>query len=145
MEKRDLWRWGQAGVVLQRDTEDGCELVWLNDGLPPPHERARYGLRVEILCWFESIAAANVGLAVLHDYFHADTLLAVMRRRDDATRILLYTTAREPVVQERYLGVRAVLRPTAIGLRVDVDPRWEAFTSLSDGAEAPEQREAFGA
>ena len=144
MEKRDLWRWGQTGVVLQRDTEDGCELVWLNDGLPPPHERARYDMRVEVLCWFESIAATNAGLAVLQDYFHADSLLAVMRRRDDATRILLYTAAREPVVQERYLGVRAVLRPTAIGLRVAVDPRWDAFTSLSRVAEA-EQREALGA
>jgi hypothetical protein len=145
MEKRDLWRWGQAGVLLQRDTEDGCEHVWLNDGLPAPHERARYGMRVEVLCWFASIAAANAGLVVLHDYFHADSVLALMRRRDDATRILLYTAAAEPVVQERYLGVRAVLRPTAIGLRVAFDPMWDSFSSLADLGGVAEQREAIRA
>ena len=141
MKKRELWRWGPAGVVVFECVVEGVDqYLWVNLLLPPPHEQGKYGLRVEVLCWFESLHSMNAGLAVMYDHFHEDSVLVAMRRRDDATRIVLYTAARESVVHERYLGVRAVLRPTAIGLRMAHESAWESFGAVLDAAGRGEHR-----
>lgn len=135
MRNRHVWRWGAPGAVLERPMDDeygGSEVVWINARLPPAVARARYGLRVEILCWFDDGAALNAGLEVLHDYFHADSFLAAVRRRDNATKVLLYTAASEAFVDDRYLGFRAVIRPTVVGLRVALEPTWASLTELED-------------
>ena len=116
-------------MVFEREADGASDLLWMNPELPLPDRWAAFPLRVELLCWFANLDKTNAGLAVLHAYFRADSVLAAIWRRDDSTRILVYTAAREPIVQERYLGVRAVLRPTAIGLRVEADLAWDALAA----------------
>src|SRR5262249_54895375 len=96
-------------------------------------DRASRPLRVEILCWFEDVAAVNAGLRVVGDFFGRDSVLAAISRRDDSTRLLLYTATWESVGQERYLAVRAILRPTAIALRAAREPAWESLAAIVAG------------
>ena len=122
--------WTETGVVVDRERDGSRERLWISPSLPGPSERSRHPLRVELLCWFADTAKVNVGLEIVRDSFHHDTILAAVRRTDDATRLTLYTGASEAVVHERYFAVRAVLRPTAIGLRVISDAKWEALCAL---------------
>jgi hypothetical protein len=56
--------------------------------------------------------------------------VAAISRRDDSTRLLLYTATWEAVVRERCLAVRAILRPTAMGLRVAEEPIWDSLDGV---------------
>jgi hypothetical protein len=129
------WVWTDAGVVLDVEREGSRERLWLNPllGDLSRGERCAHPLRVEILCWFGDMARLNAGLQVVRTTFARDTWLAAIHRTDDATRLTLYTGAREAVVHERYFAVRAVLRPTAIGLRMTLDAEWLALGVLRAG------------
>jgi hypothetical protein len=124
------WVWTDAGVVLDRERDGTRERLWISPSLPRDSERASHPLHVELLCWFADTAKVNVGLQIVRDSFRHDTILAAVRRTDDTTRLTLYTGAREAVVHERYFAVRAVLRPTAIGLRITSDANWAALRAL---------------
>jgi hypothetical protein len=137
MRTRERWQLAKSGVVLEREANGVAELLWIHPRLPPERDRAPYPLRVEILSWFADLAATNEALRVVGDFFGRDSVLAAISRRDDSTRFLLYTAASDPVVQERYLGVRAVLRPTAIGLRAAREPAWESLAAIAAAAGAP--------
>ena len=124
------WRWPAAHALL--DAGDGA-VLWLPTATPPPSERARFGLRVEILCWLDDVLALNAALGLLHDHFRRDSVLAAVRRHDNATRFVLQTAAREALAHQRCDAVRAALRPTAFGLRVALEPDWSSVTELVDG------------
>jgi hypothetical protein len=130
MRRSPPWHLAKSGVVSQTDTEDTSELLWISPQLPPPHERASRPLCVEIFCWFEDLMKLNAGLHVIGDFFRHDSELAAISRRDDSTRILLYTATWESVVQERCLAVRTVLRPTAMGHRAANEPAWDSLEAL---------------
>jgi hypothetical protein len=148
MNRREPWGLSREGILLETCTDNVTELLWLNPRPTSQSGRAMYPLRVEILCRFEDLRDTNLGLRTAGDFFQRDSLLAAVSRVDDASRVLLYTATWESIVRERFLALRAVLRPTAIGLRVATDPLWRSFRELtafaersaSGGAEArPEQ------
>jgi hypothetical protein len=128
-------------VVLEREAEGSLEQVWLNGDLPSESERRWHPLGVEVFCWFADLAKLNDALAVLWRAFGHDSVLVAIRRKDDSIRVLVYTTAPEAMVHKRYLAVRQVLRPTAMGLRVVDEPTWETLgellSSLEPRPEAP--------
>jgi hypothetical protein len=128
--KEAPWHLAASGIVLEGEADGAAELLWINPALPPAHERASRPLRVEILCWFEDLVALNAGLRIVGDFFRRDSVLAAISRRDAATRLLLYTATWESVVQERYLAVRSILRPTAIALRAEWEPAWPSLASV---------------
>jgi hypothetical protein len=130
MNRTEPWCLCESGVVLQRDVDGTSELLWINPQLLPPKERTAHPLRVEVLCWFEDLTVLNAGLCVLGDFFRHDSVLTAVSRRDDSTRVLLYTATWETVVTERCLAVRAVLRPTAMGLRAAREPGWDSFEAV---------------
>jgi hypothetical protein len=137
MNTKNAWHLVKSGIVLERDVDGTRELLWINPQLPPASERTSHPLRVEILCWFEDLPKTNVALRVIGDFFRRDSVLAAISRRDDSTRVLFYTAAGEPIVQERYLAVRMVLRPTAIGLRASVEPTWASLADVAAVFGAP--------
>lgn len=129
--KTAAWAWTEQGVLFDHRDGEGCrERLWVCPVPTDAATRSERSLRVEILCWFATIAALNSGLQVIRSSFQRDTVLAAMRRTDDATRVLLYTSVREPLVHERYFAVRAILRPTAIGLRLSRDTDWSALSAM---------------
>jgi hypothetical protein len=137
MMPSNAWHVAKAGIVLERDDDGTRELLWIDPRLPSVPDRASHPLRVEILCWFADLPKMNAGLRVVGDFFQRDSVLAAVSRRDDSTRFLFYTATWEAMVQERYLAVRAVLRPTAIGLRAAVEPSWESLTAIASTLGAP--------
>jgi hypothetical protein len=126
------WAWTDAGVLLDRERDGSRERLWISPVLPELAERPSLPLLVELLCWFADTPELNEGLRIIRASFGHDTVLVAVRRTDDATRLSLYTRARETEVRDRYLAVRAALRPTAIGLRVTADAGWRAFHALLD-------------
>lgn len=124
------WTWSEGGVVVERTVEGSEERIWVNPSLPSDGQRAPFRTRVEILCWFDDVEAMNAGLQIMRAYFWVDTVLAAIRRRDDATRCILYSRAGECAVHERYFAIRARLRPTAIGLSVALEPGWESLAEI---------------
>ena len=123
--RRAPWAWTESDVVLERESEGSLEQVWLNGDLPSESERRWHPLGVEVFCWFADLAKLNDALAILWRAFGHDSVLVAIRRKDDSIRVLVYTTAPEGMVHKRYLAVRQVLRPTAMGLRVVNEPTWE--------------------
>ncbi len=101
--------------------------TWVEPTLPDAAERARAGLRVEVLCWLDSLRCVDEALAALWPLFRSDATLVMVRRSANATRLVLYTSAREATVRERLAVARAQLRPTAFGVQVSSDPDWKAL------------------
>ncbi|MGH7298577.1 MAG: hypothetical protein ACRELB_26795 [Polyangiaceae bacterium] len=138
--RRAPWTWTEAGVVLDRESEDSLEQVWVAPQLPPESERRWHRLGVEVFCWCADRGRLNDTLAALWRAFGGDSVLVAMRRQDDSVRVLLYTTAQEEMVHRRYLAVRGELRPTAMGLRLVHEPTWgslgELLASVSSKPEA---------
>jgi hypothetical protein len=126
------WVWTEAGVRVDRERDGSRERLWVSPMLPDLAERPALPLLVEILCWFADTASLNEGLGVIRASFSHDTALVAVRRTDDATRLTLYTRAREAEVHDRYFAIRGALRPTAIGLHVSADAGWRAFHALLD-------------
>jgi hypothetical protein len=124
------WKWTRSGVVLERELEGATEQLWVTPHLPPPSRRRSHPLLVELVCWLPDLGAVNRGLCVMREHFGRDSVLAGIRRLDDSTRVLIQTAAPQARAQERCLVVRAVLRPTAMGMRVVKDPTWCAVTAL---------------
>jgi hypothetical protein len=87
-------------------------------------------LEVEIFGWSQREEGLNTSLCSLWEAFGNDSVLAAVRRRDEASRVLLYTSGREWVVHERYRAVRSRLRPMAMGLRLAHGPAWDALEQL---------------
>lgn len=124
------WKWTRNGVVLERELEGATEQLWVTPHLPRPSRRSTHPLLVELVCWLPDLQELDRALCVIREHFGRDSVLAGMRRLDDSTRVLIQTAATEARVQERCLMVRAVLRPTAIGMRVVKDPTWCTVTAL---------------
>jgi hypothetical protein len=116
--------------VLDRESDDSLEQVWIAPELPPESERRWHRLGVEVFCFCADLARLDDTLAALWRAFGGDSVLVAMRRRDDSVRVLLYTTAQEEMVHRRYLAVRGVLRPTAMGLRLVPEPTWDTLGEL---------------
>jgi hypothetical protein len=138
VNKTKPWEWADldAELELRLDPNDCAERLWVNPELPTPAARTRYRQRVELLVWFEEPARLRDGLLVVGDFFATDSVLAAVARSGGATRLLLYTATWQPIVQERYLAIRAVLRPTPMALRVAMDPAWQSLTDALHGARA---------
>jgi hypothetical protein len=96
----------------------------VNPYLPDSVAREWLPVCAEISCWFDDATGLRETLAVLYEHFGADSVLAAIRFQDNA-RLLLYTSAPHSAVHDRQSAARATLRPTAMGLRVLSDPRWE--------------------
>jgi hypothetical protein len=135
MKRTETWFLSKQGMLFERCAEGVNELLWLNPRRVSPEVRGMYPLRVELLCRFDDLQQTNSGLRIVGSFFQLDSLLAAVSRVDDASRFLLYTATWESIVRERFLALRAVLRPTAIGLRVAVDPLWRSFMTLTAVAE----------
>jgi hypothetical protein len=140
MKRGAPWVWTAAGVVLDRELDGSLEQVWLSPDLPPEKDRLWHPLGVELYCWFGDVDGLNAGLRAFWEAFGHDSILVAVRRRGDTCRVLAYTAASEAMVHPRYLAVRRVLRPTALGLRLVRAPRWgalaEVLSSLEPASEA---------
>jgi hypothetical protein len=117
--------WSLAALSELRD-HDGQQ-TWAQPTLPDVAERAQAGLRVEVLCWLDSLPCVEEALAALWPLFRSDATLVMVRRSDNATRLVLYTSAREATVRDRLAVARAHLRPWAFGAQVSSDPDWSAL------------------
>jgi hypothetical protein len=129
------WQWEDLDAARGPGdwVEDATERLWLNPQLPPHAARARCRLGVQLLAWFDDLARWKEGLLVIGDFFASDSVLAAVAWSGGATRLLVYTATWQPVVRERYLAIRALLRPTPMGLRVAMDPAWKALIDLQAG------------
>jgi hypothetical protein len=130
------WSWPDldAELELRREANDCTERLWVNPDLPTPAARTRYRQRVALLTWFEEPARLKDGLLVVGDFFANDSVLAAVAWSAGSARLLLYTATWQPIVQERYLAIRAVLRPTPMALRVAMDPAWQSLEDALHGA-----------
>jgi hypothetical protein len=148
MNQRAPWAWTAAGIVLDRELDGSLEQVWLSPDLPPERERLWHPLGVEFYCWFGDVDKLNAGLRALWEGFGRDSILIAVRRKGDSCRVLAYTAAPEAMVHHRYLAVRSVLRPTAMGLRLVRKPGRDAvaelLASLEPESESPVAPRAEG-
>lgn len=119
-----------SGVVAGRAVPGGHEEVWVSPQLPPASERERYPLRVALLCRFEDVARMNADLRVVRGYFHRDSWLVAIRRRGPSSELVLYTSCRAAIVEQRYLALRGALQARVVGLSTARDPRWELLATL---------------
>lgn len=127
--------------MFDREHEGSLEQVWLCPDLPPARDRSSLPVGVEVYCWFADTARLNESLLALWEMFGRDSVLVAIRRRNDVSRMLVYTAAREAVVHTRYYAVRGTLRPTAMGLRVVEEPGRDALGELlSSLDESPKGR-----
>jgi hypothetical protein len=140
MNRSAPWAWTAAGVVLDREVDGSLEQVWLSPDLPPETDRLWHPLGVEFFCWFGDVDKLNEGLRAFWEAFGHDSILVAVRRRGDTCRVLAYTAASEAMVHPRYLAVRGVLRPTAMGLRLVRAPRWGALTEVLSSLEPESAR-----
>ena len=130
MNRSAPWTWAAAGVVLDRDVDGAPEQVWLNPDLPPERERDWLPLGVEVFCWFAEVDNVNAGLRALWQAFGRDSVLVAVRCQGHACHALVYTAVSESVVDRRYLAVRDVLRPIAMGVRLVRGPGWKGLAEL---------------
>jgi hypothetical protein len=132
MSSNEPWRITRAGIVLEQSVDDRSELLWINPRLlPAPHP-----LRVELLCSFADLRETNSALREVGEFFRRDSTLAAVIRVDAATRVLVYSATWESIVRERFSALRAVLRPTSMGLRLALDAAWTTFTALRSFADS---------
>ena len=130
MNRNAPWAWTAAGVVLDRDLDGSPEQVWLNPDLPPERDRIWHSLGVEFFWWFGDVDKLNGGLLAFWEAFGRDSVLLAVRRDNATCHVLVYTAALEPMVHHRYLAVKDVLRPIAMGVRLVRKPGRDAVAEL---------------
>jgi hypothetical protein len=132
-----MWSLEPDGIIYDREVDGVPELRWTNPRLPPPEERRRFPVRIVLVCWFETVDALREGLGVIEHRFGKDSVLAEILRTADGWQIAMYTAANQGQAWDRSVAVRGTLRPTAMGMRHAMDPRWQALGSLEPPASSP--------
>jgi hypothetical protein len=136
--RRTPWRWTGPNLVLKGEDEQ----LWLCQDLPPVRERGARPVGMAI-SYSSNTDKLNEALLAFWRAFGHDSVLAAIHRKDGVSRLLLYTAAPQDVADRRFYTVRQLLRPPSIGVRLLVEPGWDALVELMSSVKNGDLQESL--